>query len=110
MASIDAWDLESSSEILTVEDGLMFITIVHPNETAVWTTGKTETISWEQQNLNGNVSFQLFLEGTPLRNMGEADASKGEMAWLVPLETTRSLNYQIRVHSVQNPSVVYLTK
>ncbi len=72
--------------------------IKSPNGSEQWQPGTTQHITWTQCGLTGNVSLELQKGGSPLYQIGTADAAAGTFPWTIPLDQTPGNDYKVRIY------------
>ncbi len=85
------------------------VTVTSPNGGEDWKAGTTQTITWTD-NFDENVKIDLFKGGVfkfSLPDGGNSTPSDGSFNWTIPFDITGGSDYNIRIASTQNSSVVF---
>jgi hypothetical protein len=74
------------------------LTVTSPNGGETWPAGTTQTITWTQSGLTGNVVIDLFKGGVFHSNPGTAAANSRVFSWNLPSGISPGSDYKIRIY------------
>jgi hypothetical protein len=81
-----------------------FITVTSPNGGESFTTGSTETITWDD-NIAGNVTIKLLKGGTVFSTLSSSTESDGSFDWTIDTGLPDGSDYGIRVTSLDDTNL-----
>lgn len=81
-----------------------YITVAYPNGGEIFEHNESVTITWDD-NISGDVSIDLYLEGSLYSSIASSVPSSGSYEWGVPFELEYSNNYSIKVSSVNDTAL-----
>jgi hypothetical protein len=73
------------------------LAVTSPNGGERWRAGSTQNITWQQNGLSGDVTIDLYKNGTKSATIATPTASSGTYAWVIPSGQTLGSDYKIRV-------------
>ncbi|MCP4153874.1 MAG: hypothetical protein GY757_39475 [bacterium] len=74
------------------------ITLLSPEAGFEWQRETTHDITWEQANLTGDVTLDLYKDGSYHSSLGTAAASSQSYTWNIPAELPIADDYQVHVY------------
>ncbi|MCH7974189.1 MAG: hypothetical protein IH949_09935, partial [Bacteroidetes bacterium] len=102
ISSVDDGNIFDFSDADFTLSNVVIVTI--PNGTESWQTGTSHTISWTD-NLTENVKIELYKNGIFESEITTSTPSNGSFSWDIPISTPASLNFTVKITSVDNTSV-----
>jgi ethanolamine utilization protein EutP (predicted NTPase) len=80
------------------------ITVTTPDGGENWKAGTTQSIQWTD-NINENVSIDLFKDGVFHSVIETSTSSDGSRNWIIPFTIESGSNYRIKITSVNDPGI-----
>ncbi len=74
------------------------IQLLSPLGGECWQAGKTIQISWEQEDIKGDLQIVLYKEGLYYANIGKVPARAGKYSWRIPAGMPPAGDYSLRVY------------
>jgi surfactin synthase thioesterase subunit len=84
------------------------ITLTLPNGGESWTAGTTQNILWTD-NINENVTIELYKGGTFHSIISTSTSSDGSRVWDLPFTLESGTDYRVKITSVNDPSITDLS-
>ena len=87
--------------------GVSSITVTSPNGGENWLQNSAHNITWDYQNLTGNVKIELFKGGVLNSVLSSSIAiDTGTYSWTISPSQTAGTDYTIKITSLSNPSIM----
>jgi hypothetical protein len=63
----------------------------------IWTAGQTYDITWYDEEIDGTIQIQPYLNGEPQANIAGGAPNTGIFSWTIPTETEESDTWKVRI-------------
>ena len=73
------------------------VTLTSPNGNESWHQGASQPITWMAKGLSGEVTIDLYRNGSFLLNIGTTTVDSGSLDWNIPFDLYVSDDYQVRI-------------
>jgi len=90
---------------VTITDDESSITVTAPNGSESWDLDSTESITWSDVNLTGNVKIELYKDGSLDSVLSSDEANDGTYSWVISAGLADGTDYKIRITSLVDGSV-----
>jgi hypothetical protein len=74
------------------------LSVTSPNGRESWVVGTSMTVTWLQDNLDGNLTIDLYKGGIFQRNMGATPAVAGMFSWTIPAQLMPADDYKVKIY------------
>jgi formylglycine-generating enzyme required for sulfatase activity/protocatechuate 3,4-dioxygenase beta subunit len=87
------------------------LTLNTPNGGESWELGTTQSISWLQSGLTGDITIDLYKAGSFYRRIGTAAVEAGSYSWTIPTDLTAASDFSVKIYqgSVEDMSNEYFS-
>jgi ABC-type transport system substrate-binding protein len=81
-----------------------YIEITSPDSYSTWETGASWYIYWNSTGISSSVKIELFMDNLWEAEINASTPNDGEYLWTIPIWLNDSVNYQIKITDVLDPS------